>query len=793
MNSLLYKLLGIDPGQDTLRPDRIFYVQPWPWLAALAAGAVVLAWVVLFYVRDGSRPSLAWKGVMAALRIGAVLVLGWMLWQPMLRGRRVERTPSVVAVLIDESKSMGFRDAWRDRKRVADLVRALEDPAAGKATRSDALFRLLNRSNAELLRELMERHSVRVYRFGSVVRGAELAPARAGDITTGAPAEKLPLRSAAPVAEQTRIGSAIEYAVRDTAGQPLAGIVLLSDGGQNLGEDPTAAARRAGAAGTPVHTIGFGDPTPPRDLAVSSILTDEVVRKGDDVVVSIALRQRGFRGKRVPLTLRLGSNVLHRVNVALGADGARQEVTLSFTPETPGSHTLTAAIPGQPEEVSVANNRKDWPIRIVDKKLKILYVEGRPRWEYRYLKNAILRDPTTRFACLLVDAERSMGGEGNVPLYAFPRDRKELFTYDILILGDVPRDFFSAADMKNIRGFVEERGGSLVAMAGELFLPWQYRGTDLEAVWPIVVPASRREILFRDPFQVELTDAGARNPMMFLAGDPQKNRQVWQSLPGMYWCGVADRVKPGATVLAHHPTQTGPDGKIPLMAVQQVGEGTSFMTMVDSTWQWRFRVGDTHFYRFWGQVLRSLTPHELPGANRFVRLTTDRSVYALGEKVVLRARLLTPSYQPVRLRQVMAQMDRTDGQRFQLRLDPVAGAPGVYAGEWLPEQAGTYTAALIGADGRRRESATNVVVEAASLEAEEPQQNEALLRRLAAVSGGRYLLWTEAGALPGLLPDRHQEVASRVEHDLWDAPLPLVVFMFLIVGEWVLRKRKGLL
>jgi hypothetical protein len=261
----------------------------------------------------------------------------------------------------------------------------------------------------------------------------------------------------------------------------------------------------------------------------------------------------------------------------------------------------------------------------------------------------------------------------------------------------------------------------------------------------------------------------------------------------MYWCGEADRAKPGATVLAQHPGITGTDGKIPLIAVQQVGEGTSFMTMVDSTWQWRFRVGDKYFYQFWGQAVRSLTPHELPGANRFVRLTADRATYSLGEKVVLRARLLTPNFHPVRVKDVQAEMQRTDGQRFGVRLEPVPGAAGVYSGEWLPTAPGAYKAVLQAPGGESAESVTNVVVEASSLELDQPEQNEALLRRLAALSGGKYLLWSEAAALPSMIEDRRQEVQTRVEHALWDAPLPLILFVLFIVGEWVLRKRKGLL
>lgn len=794
MQNWLYKLLGIDPGQDTLRADRVFFVQPWPVWVALAVGLTLLVWVLFFYVRDGSRPSLPWKGFLTLLRLAAVAILAVLIWQPMLRSQRSETTRSIVAVVLDESQSMAIKDRWQNQKRKADLIAALGDPNAAAATRAEAAARLVNHEDAALLKGLLKNHAVRVYRFGADTRGAELRDPKAkGPEGEKATVEQIPLNPGKPKDEQTRIGNAVDYVLQDTAGQPVAGIVLLTDGGHNMGEDPTLAARRAGESQAPIFSVGFGDPTPAYDLAVASLLADEVVRKGDEVVVSVSLRHRGFAGKTVPLTLSLGNKVLQRQNVRLGKEGEKQELNLTFTPDVAGAQTLTVSLPSQEGELSVANNRKSWPIRIVDKKLKILYVEGRPRWEYRYLKNAILRDKTTLFSCILTDADPSLGGEGNQPIYGFPKDKKQLFGYDILILGDVARDFFSAQDLKHIRAFVEERGGSLVSMAGELFMPWQYRGTDLEAVLPIVVPASHKEIVFTDPFQLELTQAGSRNPMMFLIPDVERNRRLWHALPGMYWCGVADRAKPGASVLAQHPKQTGSDGKIPLMAVQQVGEGTSFMTMVDSTWQWRFRVGDKYFYRFWGQIIRSLTPHELPGANRFVRLTTDRTTYALGEKVVLRARLLTPNFLPVRVKEVNAEMQRTDGQRFPVKLEPVPGAAGVYSAEWLPGNAGAYKALLIGPDGQKAESTTNVVVEAASLELEDPQQNEPLLRRLAAASGGKYLLWSEAKNLPSLIPDRRQETRTRVEHALWDAPLPLILFLLFLVTEWILRKRKGLL
>jgi hypothetical protein len=260
----------------------------------------------------------------------------------------------------------------------------------------------------------------------------------------------------------------------------------------------------------------------------------------------------------------------------------------------------------------------------------------------------------------------------------------------------------------------------------------------------------------------------------------------------MYWCGVVPRAKPGATVLAVHPTRSNADGKLPLMALQRTGEGMCFLTLVDSTWQWRHRYGDKYFYRFWGQVLRSLTPHELPGNNRYAKLTTDRTTYTLGEPVVFRARLLTPAFQPVRDAAVPAQVLRDDGTKVAVVLHAVPGTPGLYEVEWLPQRPGAYRVSIRPA-GATQPAVTRFAVESSQLEFEALEQNRALLKQIAATSGGAYLEPDQVAELPRRLKDMHIETRTRVEHELWDTPLPLALFTLFIVSEWVLRKRKGLL
>jgi hypothetical protein len=224
--------------------------------------------------------------------------------------------------------------------------------------------------------------------------------------------------------------------------------------------------------------------------------------------------------------------------------------------------------------------------------------------------------------------------------------------------------------------------------------------------------------------------------------------------------------------------------------VQQTGEGRTFLSLVDSTWQWRYRLGDTQFYRYWGQVLRWLAPRELPGENRTARLTTERTRYAVGERVTLRARLLTPTYHPLRVPAVTARILRDDGTVASVQLLARPGTPGLYEAEWLPPRSGNYEVSLSSGESA---ATARFVVESVMLEAEKPELNEALLRRIALESRGAVVPLEEVARLPDRLRDASTRVTSRVEHELWDTPLPLALFTLFLVGEWALRKRKGLL
>ncbi|MGC8668681.1 MAG: VWA domain-containing protein [Chthonomonadales bacterium] len=757
---------------------------------ARTAVALVLAAAVLWfgyqYLRDGNRPSLWVKIPLLMLRLIAVAALLAMLLQPMLRLDRSEPVRTAVAVGVDVSQSMGLRDPRLPPPLAQATARAIGGSAAG-LTRAEIVERLADNPRTRLIATLARRYRVYLYRFASDAQSVPL-PTESRKLAE----YRLPATPDAVHGGSTQIGVALRHMMNDLAGQDVAGILLLSDGGSNLGEDPVTVAAECRQQGIPVSTLGIGDPTPTRDVALTEALTDEVVRKDNIVQVFAGISQRGYAGRTVTVTLQRGNTVIGRQTLRLAADARKQTVRFTYTPKQVGTFTYTVSVSPLPGEVTLRNNSRRFLQKVVSKRLRILYVEGEPRWEYRYLKNAIRRDTQILFSCILVSADARLGGEGNVPIYAFPSDEKSLFAYDLLILGDVPRAYFTDAQLHNIRRFVEDRGGSLVVIAGERHMPYEYKSTSLEALFPVVLGPFPEQVKTDEPFQWERTPAGMQDPLLRLSDSPAENERIWRDLPGMYWCAGVERAKPGATVLAVNPLRSNAFGKRIVLAVQPFGAGRCLMSTVDSTWRWRWRVGDKYFYRFWGQVIRTMSPEETPGGNRFVQVSVDRPEHLLGDTITFHARVLDAFYHPVKASAVAAQVSGADGAPRRVMLSAIPSSPGLFAGQMLADRAGKFQITLASPQDPRSAAKAEFLVEAPALEQQQPEMNETLLKKIAAAGGGRFYRPDELASWMASLKAREHVVRSQVEIDLWNAPIFLMLFVVPLALEWAARKRIGM-
>lgn len=765
------------------------FATPWSVPAAVAVILVAAAWFAVCYYRDGTRPSWLTKGPLLALRLLSLLALMLILAQPVIRFTRDDSVKPNVIIMVDTSESMAVTDPRLPTKRAE-----IEGAAAGASASNVAGMTRLARANGALnhsavISALSAKYNVRLYSFASRAHGVPLPAdaARRKSYSVALTADK-------EGGDTTQIGMALQSPIDELAGQPIAGALVLSDGGNNLGEDPILVAESVRAGGVRVSTSGIGDPTSTKDVTLLSVLADDVVRVNNTVTVYASISQRGYAGKTVAVTLMRNGQEMERQNVRMAPDDQKQEIHFTYVPTQAGRFFYTVVVAGQPGEITLANNKRTYVQSVISKKLKVLYVEGEPRYEYRYLKNAILRDTSLDFGCILLSGDDvGSGGEGNIAVTGFPATEKELFDYDIVVLGDVPRTYFTEPQLQALRRFVEDRGASLLVIAGEQHMPHEYAGTPLEACLPTMISSSPDPILTEEPFQWQLTAEGKRSPITQLEDSAAENEHVWATLPGMFWAAGVPRVKPGATVLATHPTRRNADGPYPLVVTQPFGAGKCFLQLVDSTWRWRWRVGDRYFYRYWGQVFRTLTPRELPGNSRFVQLNADRSNYRLGEKVSLNARLLDAYYHPIKAENASATIKTESGQEQHITLQSTPGSPGLYTAQIQPDRVGRYEVSLTSPANPQAKADTAFVVESLALEKQKPELDEALLKKIAAAGGGKYYQPNQLADWMKSLPNNTLVIRNEQEIELWSNWRLLALFLTPLFIEWMGRKRKGLL
>ena len=786
----IQRLLGIPPeAAQKVEQTHLVFAAKAPQLVTISILLVAALWFGWNYWKDGTRPSWRVKTPLLLLRLLALFALLAMLAQPTLRISHATVIKPSVVILADNSDSMNRPDP----KLPPSL---LSQEASGAGASPETILRMtrLARANAVLnhsglLAKLSQNYNVRLYSFSGLTRPAPI-PAdpkkRSG--------YQFNLQPDAQSGDSTQMGAALRQPLEELSGSPIAGALIVSDGGNNLGEDPVAVAEATKQSGVRVSALGIGDPTKTKDIAILSVLADDVVRVNNTVTVFAAVSQRGYAGRTISVLLKRNGVTIGSESLKLTKDDQKQEVRFAYVPKDAGQFFYTVETAVLPDEIAADNNKRSFPQSVISKKLKVLYVEDEPRYEYRYFHNAVLRDTSLDFGCLLLQGDNAnTGGDGNIKVKGFPATEKELFEYDIIVLGDVPRSYFSDSQLISIRRFVEDRGASLLVIAGEQHMPHEYAGTPLEAILPVTFSSSPNPILTDEPFQWRLTPEGRRSPIMQLDDSDAENQRIWDTLPGMYWAAGVSRTKPGATVLATHSSRRNADGPYPIVVYTPFGAGKCYLELVDSAWRWRWRVGDRYFYRYWGQVFRTLTPKELPGNSRFVQLNADRSAYRLGQKVLLNARLLDAYYHPIKADNIVATLKSGSGQEQKVVMQPTPGAPGLFTAQVQPDRIGKFEATVNSPTQTGAKASAGFVVESQELEKQRPELDEVLLKKVASAGGGKLYSPDKLDEWMRSLPNNPLVIRREQEVELWDAPLFLLLFLLPLSIEWLVRKRKGLL
>src|ERR1700722_9097309 len=744
------------------------------WMLALLilAAAVGLAWLIRARlvqaapVMRGWRVWLIWS--LQTLLAALLLVL---LWQPAITVAELKPQQNIIAVLVDDSRSMAITEDGVTRQ--AQAVQALQNGVLAK----------LNRS-----------FQTRLYRIDDV-------PARIDN-----------LQDLKPTAPSTRIGDSLKQLSEETSDLPIGAVVLLSDGDDNTGGISADAINALRARHIPVHTVGFERERAAHDVELDDAVVAPRALADSRLAAKVTFHQRGYAAAKINLTVRDVSTgqqkVLASRVITLGPDGNVQTETLMFDIGGAGARTLQiAAIPLAGEE-NTANNTLTRVVNVGSDPRRILYVEGEPRWEFKFIRQAEEDDRFVQIASMVRTSENKIYRQGIADpkelAAGFPVRAEDLFAYQGLIIGSVEAGYFTPGQQELIREFVDRRGGGLLLLGGQFSLAdGGWNATNLTDLFPTTLPTQagtfHREA---DPKSgtthttAELAPAGVDSIITRLVDDPAANAARWKKLPYLMDYEDPGTPKPGAAVLANMIT---PEAKtLPLLITENFGRGRTAIMATGGSWRWQMSspLGDTAHDLFWQQLLRWLVS-DTPG---HVTASVPAQMLLDNGAVTLTAEVRDQQYNPAPDAKVEAHILGPSGVSALVEMSPVPDSPGQFQASWSAPKTGAY---LTEVTAQRADPKTGTVKELGRdvltfqrmdgvAENFHTEQNRELLERLATQTGGQYWKPADLGKLAGSIPFSEAGVTMRETKDLWDLPLVFLVLLLLRFSEWWLRRKWGI-
>jgi uncharacterized membrane protein len=753
------------------RGEFTFQWSPDAWLTVLILLALA-AFLFLIFRRTFlyTRGRAGWT--LLALRGGFFLLLFLLAIRPSLVLYRLVPKENLLAVLVDNSRSMGI-------------------PTEAQEPRGLPIQKLVE-EESDFLKALDERFYLRLFRF---------------DSRASRPDGPLELDW---LGEQTNIVSGLEGVLADTKNLPLAGILLFSDGSDNSYRDLQEVLAELKARQIPVHTIGIGPESLTRDIEMTQVSAPRVSIPETISEVRITFRHRGFGGSRGRLEVREGSSLVETQEVYFPRDSNTLTTTVKIVPKSAGIKSYEFSLqPLEGEEIE-ENNSRTTIVQVHNLPARILYVEGHPRWEYKFIRRSLVEDTHLRLVTLLRTALNKFyrqGIEEETTLAAgFPSERDELFDYQGIIFGSVEASFFTYQQMEMVRDFVGQRGGGFLMLGGSsAFASGQYQNTPIEEILPVWLYGDEEEgdrtrsLYMQGESKIQLTNQGLQHPAFQLSSEDEQNASLWDSIPVLRDWNVVRDIKAGATILARLDPSLGVDpdrNNLPLFVFQRYGRGHTLAMLTGSSWQWqmlRDHEDQTH-ETFWRQILRWLAS----SAKDPITVETEREVYSQNETVHLRAEVNDKAFNRINDAQVEALITSPGGDTATLPLQWDAREDGVYRAEWTPLEDGFHAVevtaqakALEGTD--TAPASTSFLTSTGSREYFDAFQKKDFLEKLALETGGNYYTLSDADRLPEEILYTQSQTSVIEVLDLWDMPFNLFLMTALLFAEWTLRKRHGVI
>ena len=723
----------------------------WVLFATIAAAAGLLAWMI-WRRRSQFAPSLRGLRVviiwgLEALTLTLLLVV---LWQPAISVTSLRPQQNIVAVVVDDSRSMGIADTGKSREQIAGEV-----------------------LNSDLLKRLQSRFQVRLYRMGG---GLD----RIQDATQ--------LHASQPA---TRIGKALHQIAEESATLPIGAVVLLTDGSDNTGGIDLETMNALGQRRLPVNTIGIGNTELTNDVELDGFVVPAKALPGSRLQAQVTIRQSGFGGKHARLIVSGGGAILVQREIALRS-GPEQVESIEFNAAKSGVQELEARLDPLNDETNTANNELRQVLSIDTSKKRVLYVEGEPRWEFKFIRRAVEDDPALQIVSMLRTTQNKIYRQGinnqNELGDGFPSKPEDLFAYEGLILGSVESAFFTPQQQQAIKDFVDRRGGGLLFLGGRWALSdGGYKVPPFTELLPVDLP-QRKNTFQRSFVAAELTPQGKASLICRIEDDAEKSAQHWEILPYLANYQDPGTPKPGAVVLAR--VDAG-GNRVPLLITENYGRGRTAVFATAGSWRWRMQqpVGDSSQETFWRQLLRweaGMTPGQVTVSTPNAHLEDDGQIQ-------LRAEVRDKAYLPASDADVRANIIGPDGSSNSVALTPDPLSPGIYSANWDALKPGSYLAEIKASRGAQALGSDVLTFRREDGLAENfhREQNRELLEKLAAETGGHYYTPRTARRLPDEISYSQAGITSREIKDLWDMPAIFLLILGLRSCEWMLRRRWG--
>jgi uncharacterized membrane protein len=740
---------------------RIAFGAPIPVWLVLLIGMGALGLVYWSYNRARGKTTLADRLGLMALRSVVVLVVLFCLMRPLLVVTSTVPKQNFLAVLIDDSRSMQLADS--DDGTRSDQVQAAFDPAS-----------------SPVIEALAERFQIRTYRFGGGVERVN----GLDDMTYAQTA--------------TRIGQALDRVREELSSVPLSGIVLVSDGADAPGASLAESLVALRASEIPVYAVGVGGENFDRDIEIVRATAPRSALQGSSLVVDVTLVHRGFGGQKVPLQVEDGGQIIALEEIELPRDNRPVTARVRFALDEAGARRVRFRVPPQQGERITENNARDALIRVRDGREKILYFEGEPRFEVKFLRRAVAQDENLQLVLLQRTAEgkflRLDVDSGEELVGGFPATREELFQYRALVIGSVEASYFTHDQLRMIEEFVSRRGGGLLMLGGRRsFAEGGWAGTPVADALPLMLGEGVRDSMFVGALKVALTREGASHFVTQIGEDEKSSAERWRSVPELTSFNRVGGLKPGATALLSGSGPAYAGGQV-VLAHQRYGRGQALAFTAQDSWMWRMHadvpVEDRMHETFWRQVLRWLVS-DVPDRVDAV-LPPERT--EPGQPIRVVARVADKAFNSLNTARVLAEVTTPVGGIVTVPLDWTVARDGEFAGTYTPEVAGVHEVRIEASSGDESYTSALAYFESGVSDAEffDAQLRPALLRRVAEETGGRYYAVNSLGTLPEDIRYTGKGVTRVEEKDLWDMPILFLLLVGMLGGEWVFRRMRGL-